>query len=190
MICTINVQEDCNVCCRRQIFEEIHANLSLKSTNFCSFLSLNLTWKVGFPLFWFPPPQFFFRFPPFWNFQNLGSPPFERGGTHYGNGDELISRKRRRLPSKKLDKYNTTRKPMCKGDRCGYEHVTQKVAPVGQHWCNGYCKLINFGPRVYPRHCVPIWPNIGIKSISPEQKFTDTWMTTLSKAVYNAELVK
>ena len=23
-------------------------------------------------------------------------------------------------------------------------------------------------------HTVPIWPNIGINSISPEQKFTDT----------------
>ena len=57
----------------------------------CPFLSLILTWKVGFPPFHFenlilpfgfPCLKFFYQVPPpsFWNFQNLGSPPFERGG--------------------------------------------------------------------------------------------------------------
>ena len=41
-----------------------------------------------------------------------------------------------------------------------------------------------------PAHSAPIWPNIGINSISPEQKFTDIWMTTLWKAVHKAKLVK
>ena len=37
MIFTISVQKGCNVCCRRQIFDEIHANLSLKVLIFVLF---------------------------------------------------------------------------------------------------------------------------------------------------------
>ena len=37
----------------------------------------------------------------------------------------------------------------------------------------------------YTLHCAPICPNIGINSISPKQKFTDIWITTLWKAAVN-----
>ena len=37
MICTINIHKCCNLCCRRQIYEEIYANLSLKVPVFVLF---------------------------------------------------------------------------------------------------------------------------------------------------------
>ena len=58
---------------------------------FCPFLSLNSTWKVGFPPFflkfhpfWFPNLIFSLRLtpPPFWSFQNLGSVLLKARGTH------------------------------------------------------------------------------------------------------------
>ena len=88
MICTINVQRCYNVCCHRQIYEEIYANLSLKSP-FLSFLSLNSTWKVGLPFsfwkslppFWFPNPKFFF------SPSLILVPSSEGGGVHYARWD-------------------------------------------------------------------------------------------------------
>ena len=69
-------------------FLKLFMLICLQKSPFCPFLSLNSTWKVGFPPFilkifppfCFPQPIFFFRFPPFWNFQNLGSPLLKGGG--------------------------------------------------------------------------------------------------------------
>ena len=73
MICTMNVQKGYNVCCRRQNFEEIRANLSLKVLIFVfSIPKFSLkSWIPPFifenlpPPFRFPHPKNFFRFPPF-----------------------------------------------------------------------------------------------------------------------------
>ena len=50
MVCTINVQKGCVLCCHRQIFKEIYANLSLKSL-FTSLSIPTFNFFSGFPLF-------------------------------------------------------------------------------------------------------------------------------------------
>ena len=87
LVCTIYVQRGWNFCCRKQIFKEIYANLSLKVPIFAFFIPILILKSWIPPLFEKSPPflvsptPIFFRFPhPFLKFSKFGFPPLERGG--------------------------------------------------------------------------------------------------------------
>ena len=89
MVCKIYIQRSSIACCRRQIFEELYVNLSLKvPIESFSIPKFNF-WKIGFPQFhfynlspfWFPHPKMFFQVPPFFEILKIWvSPSFQKGG--------------------------------------------------------------------------------------------------------------
>ena len=75
-------QWGCGVCCHRQIFEEIYANLSLKVPIFVLFCPTKYVLKSLVPPFQFHPPQHFFQVSLFLIFKIWIPLPFLKEGTH------------------------------------------------------------------------------------------------------------